>query len=80
MYSGIMSKKEEKKSRLKTAPKSDGRGGKFLAYYPFNDQWFFTNKDHLNIHKDKFTEKEIEEIKEKFNTNLRDYEIIEVRQ
>ena len=36
-----MSKKEEKKSRLKTAPKSDGRGGKFLAYYPFNDQWFF---------------------------------------
>ena len=68
----------QKKYYLKTRSLSDSLSGKFLAYYSFNDQWFFTSKDNLNIHKSKFTKKEIEEIKEKYNTDLKDFEIIEV--
>lgn len=68
----------QKRYYLKAKSLSDIRGDKFLAYYAFNHQWFFTNKDNLNIHKAKFTKKEIEEIKELLDTDLRDFEIIEV--
>lgn len=70
---------EEKKYYLKTKSLNNGLGSKFLAYYSFNNQWFFTNKDNLNIHKAKFTKKEINEIKEKYNTDLKDFKIEEVK-
>lgn len=47
----------QKKYYLKIKSLSNSLGSKFLAYYSFNDQWFFTNKDNLDIHKAKFTKK-----------------------
>lgn len=52
----------------------------FLNYDTNNDILFIYSEHHTHLVKTHFTLKEIEEIKEKFNTDLADFELVEVEE
>lgn len=52
----------------------------FLNYYEEEDKFYLYTKDQTHFVKTTFTEKEIEEIKEKFDTDLADFELVEVEE
>ena len=73
-------REEEKKFYLKhryLVQAGDYKMG-FLNYDTNNDILFIYSEHHTHFVKTQFTLKEIEEIKEKFNTDLADFELVEV--
>lgn len=50
----------------------------YLNNYTPKNNWVLKNKATTDNYKTQFTKQEIEELKEKFNTSLDDFEIIEV--
>lgn len=71
---------EEKKFYLKhrwIVQAGDYKTG-FLNYDTNNDILFIYSEHHTHLIKTQFTLKEIEEIKEKFDTDLKDFELVEV--
>lgn len=56
----------------------DEYGDAFLTHTMSDDAWFLSDEGHFGKYQTQFTQKEIEEIKEKYNTDLKDFEIIEV--
>lgn len=73
---------EEKKFYLKhrwLVQAGDYKTG-FLNYGTCNDILFINSEHHTNYVKTQFTLKEIEEIKEKFDTDLADFELVEVEE
>ena len=52
----------------------------YLNYWIGNEEYWLEYKNESEDVKTKFTLKEINEIKEKFNTDLKDFEIIEVEE
>lgn len=51
----------------------------FLNYYEEEDKFYLYTKAQTPFVKTAFTEKEIEELKEKFDTDLNDFELVEVK-
>ncbi|MBU5669558.1 hypothetical protein KQI68_06855 [Peptoniphilus sp. MSJ-1] len=74
-----MKTKEEKKYYLKYKPRFyDGQSEEYLNYNKKSESYFLSNNIGGFVVKTSFTQKEIEEIKEKFDTDLADLEMIEV--
>ena len=78
----IEDREEEKKLYLKhrwLVQAGDYEMG-FLNYDTCNDMLFIYSEHHTNYVKTQFTLKEIEELKEKFDTDLSDFELVEVEE
>lgn len=77
----VEEREEEKKYYLRHKPKfydNENEEGDYLNYAIYLGSYFLdTNIGGFNV-KTSFTQKEIDEIKERFNTDLSDFEIIEV--
>lgn len=71
---------EEKKYYLKHRYLSNCCGENFLNHALPLNRWVLSDKQHFEEYRSEFTQKEIEEIKEKYNTDLKDFEIIEVKE
>lgn len=56
----------------------DGYGDAFLTHTKSDDAWFLSDEGHFGNYQTQFTQDEIDEIKKKYNTDLKDFEIIEV--
>lgn len=52
----------------------------FLNYHNEEDKFYLYTIDESSYVKTQFTEKEIEEIKKKFDTDLKDFELVEVEE
>ena len=52
----------------------------FLNYHEEEDKFYLYTADQTSFVKTEFTEKEIKEIKEKFDTDLKDFELAEVEE
>jgi len=57
-----------------------GTTGAFLNYTEFDNDYYTDSDEEVGGCQTQFTKKEIDEIKEKFNTDLKDFEIIEVEE
>ena len=76
----IEDREEEKKFYLRhryLVQAGDYKMG-FLNYDTNNDILFIYSEHHTHFVKTQFTLKEIEEIKEKFDTDLKDFDLVEV--
>ena len=76
----VKDREEEKKFYLKHKYLVQARDYKtgFLNYDPCNDRLFIHSERQTHFTTTQFTLKEIEEIKEKFDTDLVDFELVEV--
>ena len=74
----IEEREKEKKYYLKHKFLMSNSGDNYLNYRTYFDNWFLNNNTMYKNCRTQFTKQEIEEIKEKFNTSLDDFEIIEV--
>ena len=70
--------KKEKKYYLKHKFLTNGNSERYLNYIFNCSEWILDDNTMCDDFKTQFTEQEIEEIKQKFNTNLNDFEMIEV--
>lgn len=77
----IEDRKEEKKFYLKHRFLTSLLGDMNYSFINYNAKYneiFLSNKESLGYTKTQFTLKEIEEIKERFDTDLADFEMVEV--
>ena len=74
----IAERKEEKKYYLRHRFLGSGDGNQFLNQELEGNTWFLSEEDSFDNYQTQFTQKEIDEIKENYNTDLKDFEIIEV--
>lgn len=74
----IEERKEEKKYYLKHRFVQNATGSFYMNYKTEDKKYVLSDSLETDDYKTKFTKKEIEEIKQKFNTSLDDFEIIEV--
>ena len=74
----IEGREEEKKYYLKHKFLTNGIRDCYLNYKINYDNWILSDSKKQENYKTQFTEQEIEAIKEKINTSLDDFEIIEV--
>lgn len=74
-------REEEKKFNLKHKWLAQARDYKtgFLNYDPCNDILFIHSECQTHLSTTQFTLKEIEDIKKKFDTDLADFELVEVK-
>lgn len=79
----IEDRKEEKKFYLKHRFLTSLLGEMKYSFINYNTKYneiFLSNKESLGETKTRFTLKEIEEIKERFDTDLADFELVEVEE
>lgn len=69
----------EKKYYLKHRFVGEYNCDKFLNHVLLDDKWILSSKDYWEGYKVTFTQKQIDEIKKKLDTDLKDFEIIEVK-
>lgn len=74
----IDERRKDMKYYLKHRFLIDGYGDAFLTHTMSDDAWFLSDEGHFGKYQTQFTQKEIEDIEEKFDTDLKDFEIIEV--
>ena len=72
-------RREEEKYYLKHKLVKIGEDNTYLNYKTESKNYVLDSNIETEKYKTKFTEQEIEEIKQKFNTSLDDFEIIEVK-
>ena len=58
---------------------TNGNSERYLNYIFNCSEWILDDNTMCDDFKTQFTEQEIEEIKQKFNTNLNDFEMIEAK-
>lgn len=75
----IEEREEEKKYYLKHKFLTNGNAECYLNYTNEYDDWILNDNTMHENYKTQFTKQEIEEIKQKFNTSLDDFEIIEAK-
>lgn len=73
-------REEEKKYYLKHKFLLSDNEYNFLNYLSNDDSWDLSSLANCSGYQTKFTQKEIEELKEKYDTTLDDFEIIEVEE
>ena len=78
-HTPIEKRKEEKKYYLKHKFLTNGNSERYLNYIFNCSEWILDDNTMCDDFKTQFTEQEIEEIKQKFNTNLNDFEMIEAK-
>lgn len=76
----IGKRREDEKYYLRHRFLVDGLDSSFLNHSMSDDAWFLSDEGCFGNYQSQFTLKEIEEIKEKYETTLDDFEIIEVEE
>ena len=74
----IEERQDVKKYYLKHRFLGSGDGRQFLNHELRQDSWFLSKEDHFGNYQTQFTQEEINVIKRAFDTELKDFEMIEV--
>lgn len=76
----IEDREEEKKYYLRHKWLTSDNDFNYLNLYTNKNRYIIESNGNFNTFKTQFTQAEIDEIKERFNTNLEDFEIVEVEE